>query len=81
MTPNLEGTMERKNEVFSSVGADNMDKNKHQVCYLVDVEFHWESDELDVDANFRPGIDKHFSPSIFSDFEMFIDYFRRNAVE
>ena len=37
---------------------------------LNDVEFHWQNDQLDVDAVFRPGIDIPFSPTAFDDLEM-----------
>ena len=69
-TPNQEGTMEMRDEVFSSVGAHDMDTSGYQVSDLDDVEFYWENDQLDVDAVFRPGIDKPFSPSTFNDFEI-----------
>ena len=54
----------------SIVGAQKMDTSGYQVSDLDDVEFHWENDQLDVDAFFRPGVDTPFSPSNFNDSEM-----------
>ena len=64
-TPNLEGTMEMRDELLSSVGTQNMATSGYQVsAYLDVVEFYWENDQLDpdLDAVFRPGIDTPFSP-------------------
>ena len=60
--PNQEGTMELRDEVLSSVGAQDMDANGYQVSHL-HVDTYWENDQPDVDAVFRPGIDTPFSPS------------------
>ena len=62
--------MEMRDEMLSSVGAQNVDRSGYQVSDLDNVEFHWENDQLDVDAVFTPGIDKSFSPSIFNAFEL-----------
>ena len=59
-----------RNELLSSVGAQDMDTSGYQVSDLDDVEFYWEKDQLDVDAVFRPGIDTPFSPTAFDDLEM-----------
>ena len=60
-----------RNEVLSSVGAQDMDTSGYQVSAdLDDVEFCWESDQLDVDATFRRGIDTPFSPTAFDDLEL-----------
>ena len=56
VTPNQQGTHEMKDDVLSSVGAQDMDKSDYQVSDLDDVEYYWEIDQLDVDAVFRPGI-------------------------
>ena len=37
---------------------------------LDDVEFYWENDQLDVDDNFRLGIDIPLTPKAFDDLEM-----------
>ena len=73
VTPNRQGTHETKDEVLSGVGAqEGLDTSEYQVSSadLDDVEFHWENDQLDVDAIFRPGIDTPFSPTAFDDLEM-----------
>ena len=54
ITPNQERTMEMRDEVLSSVGAQ-------------DIEFNWENSQLDMDSVFRPGIDTPFSPTVFDD--------------
>ena len=60
-----------RDEVFSNVGGEDMDKSGCQVSAdLDDVEFYWENDQLDVYAVFRPGIDTPFSPTAFEDLEM-----------
>ena len=62
VTPNQRETYEKRDEVLSSVGPQNMDTGWYQVSAadLDDVEFYWENDQLDVDAVFRPGIEPHF---------------------
>ena len=66
-TPNQKGTMEMREEVLSSVGAQDVDTSSYQVSHLEDIEFKWEDSQLDMDAVFRPGIDTPFSPTIFDD--------------
>ena len=70
--PNQKGTQEMRDELLSSVRAqEGLDTSRYQVSAdLDDVEFYWESDQLDVDAVFRPGIDTPFSPTAFDDLEM-----------
>ena len=70
ITPNQEGTMEMKDEVLSSVGAQDLDTSSYQVSDLEDVEFNWENSQLDMDSVFRPGIDTPFSPTVFDDLLM-----------
>ena len=70
ITPNHEGTMEMRDEVLSSVGAQNLDISSYQVSDLEDIEFNWENSQLDMDSVFRPGIDTPFSPTIFDDLLM-----------
>ena len=65
ITPNQEGTMEMRDEVLSSVGAQDLDTSSYQVSDLEDIEFNWENSQLDLDAVFRPGIDTPFSPPTF----------------
>ena len=66
VTENQVGTMEMRDEVLSSVGAQDLDTSSYQVSDLGDIEFMWE-DQLDLDAVFRPGIDTPFSPTTSDD--------------
>ena len=52
-----------RDEELTSVGAQDMDTSRYQVPDPVDIEFHWEKDQLNVDADFRPGIDTPFFPN------------------
>ena len=70
ITPNQEGTTEMREEVLSSVGAQDLDTSSHQVSDLEDIEFNWENDQLDLDAVFRPGTDTPYSPTTFDDLSM-----------
>ena len=40
---NQEGTMEMRDEVLSSVGAQDLDTSSYQVSDLEDIEFNWEN--------------------------------------
>ena len=66
-TPNQEGTMQMRDEVLSSVGAQDLDTSSYQVSDLEDIEFNWENSQLDMDSVFRPGIDTPFSPTKIDD--------------
>ena len=59
--------MEMREEVLSSVGAQDLDTSSYQVSDLEDIEFNWEDSQLDMDAVFRPGIDTPFSATTFDD--------------
>ena len=52
--------MQMRNEVLSSVGAQDLDTGSYQESDLEDIEFNWENSQLDKDAVFRPGIDTPF---------------------
>ena len=41
ITPNQQGTFEMREEVLSSVGAQNLDTSSYQVSDLEDIEFDW----------------------------------------
>ena len=62
--------MEMRDEVLSSVGAQDLDTSSYQVSNLEDIEFNWENSQLEIDAVFRPGIDTAFSPTTFDDLLM-----------
>ena len=68
--PNQEGTIEMREEVLSSVGAQDLDTSSYQVSDLEDIEFNWEDSQLDRDAVFGPRIDTPFSPTTFDDLLM-----------
>ena len=54
-----------REELLSSVGAQDLDTSSYQVSDLEDIEFNWEDSQLDMDAVFGPGIDTPFSPTVF----------------
>ena len=70
ITPNQEGTMEMRDEVLSSVGAQDLDTGSYQVSDLEDIESNWENPQLEMDEVFRPGVDTPFSPTVFDDLLM-----------
>ena len=62
--------MEMRDEVLSSVGAQDLDTSSYQVSDLEDIESNWENSQLEMDAVFRPGIATPFSPTTFDDLLM-----------
>ena len=70
ISQNQEGKMQMRDEVLSSVGAQDLDTSSYQVSDLEDIEINWEISQLDMDAVFRPGIDTPFSPTTFDDLSM-----------
>ena len=70
ITPNQQGTLEMREEVLSSVGAQDTDTSGYELSDLEDIEFSWEDPAVDMDSVYRPGIYTPFSPSIFDDFQM-----------
>ena len=70
VTENQEGTMEMRDEVLSSVGAQDLDTSSYQVSNFEDIKFNWENSQLDMDTVLRPGIDTPFSPTTFDDSSM-----------
>ena len=68
ITPNQQGTMEMRDEVLSSVGAQDLDTSSYQVSDLENIEFNWENSQLD--SVLRPGIDTPFPPTTFDDLSM-----------
>ena len=62
--------MEKRDELHSSVDAQDMDTIGNQMFDQDDFEFGLENNQLDVDAVFRPGIDTPFSLTAFYDLEM-----------
>ena len=62
--------MEMRDQVLSSVGAQDLDTSSYQASDLEDIEFNWETSQLDMNAAFRPGIDTPFSLDTFDDLSM-----------
>ena len=67
ITPSQQATFEMREEVLSSVGAQDLNTSSYQVSDLEDKKFNWENSQLDMDAVFRPGIDTPFSPTTLDD--------------
>ena len=59
-----------REEVLSSVGAQDTDTCGYELSELEDIEFSWEDPAVDMDSVYRPGIDTPFSPSFFDNFQM-----------
>ena len=57
-----------REEVLSSVGAQDMDTSSYQLSDLDDIELNWEISQLDMDSVFRPGMDTPFSQTKIDDF-------------
>ena len=70
ITPNQQGTFEMREEVLSSVAAQDTDTSGYELSDLEDIEFSWEDPAVDMDSVYRLGIDAPFSPSKFDDFQM-----------
>ena len=70
ITPNQQGTFEMREEVLSSIGAQDTDTRGNELFDLEDIEFSGEDPAVDTDSVYRPGIDTPFSLSIFDDFQM-----------
>ena len=70
ISPNQQGTFEMREEVLSSVGAQNTDTRGYELTDLEDIEFSWEDSALEKDSAYRLETDTQFSPSIFDNFQM-----------
>ena len=62
--------MEMRDDVLSSVAAQDLVTSSYQVSDLEDIEFNCENSQLDMDAVFTPGINTPFSPTTFDDLSM-----------
>ena len=58
-----------REEVLSSVGAQDTDTSRYELSDLEDNEFSWEDLAVDMDCVYRSGTDTPFSPSTFDDFQ------------
>ena len=65
-----QGKQEMRDELPSSVSAQDMDTSGYQVSDLNDVDFYWENDLLNIDAKLLPGFHTPFPPTAFDDMEM-----------
>ena len=57
-----------RDEVLSSVGAQDLNTSSYQLTDLEDIEFNWEISQLD--SVFRRGINTPFSPTKFDRLSM-----------
>ena len=58
-----------REELLSSVGAQDTDTSGYELSNLEDLEFSWEDAAVDVDSVYRPGKDPlfpHLSLTIFT---------------
>ena len=60
ISPNQQGTFEMREEVHSSVGAQDTYTRGYELSDLEDIEFIWEDPAVDMDSVYRPGIDTPF---------------------
>ena len=59
-----------RDEVLSSMGAQEYYTSSYQVSDREEMEFNWEKSQLDMVAVLRPGLDSPFSPTTFDDLSM-----------
>ena len=69
-TPNQQGTFGKREEVLSSVGAEDDDTSGYELSDLEDIEFSWEDPAVVMESVYRPAVDTPFSSKIFDDFPM-----------
>ena len=53
ITPNQQATFEIREEVLSSVGAQDNDTSGYELSNLEDIEFSWEDPAVDMDSVYR----------------------------
>ena len=63
-------TFEMREEVLSSVGAQDTDTGGYELSNIEGIEVSREVPAVDMDSVYRPRIDTPFSPSIVDDFQM-----------
>ena len=59
-----------REEVLSSVGAQDTDMRGYELSDLEDIDFSWEDPAVDMESVYQLGTDTPFSPSIFDGFQM-----------
>ena len=62
--------MELRDEVLSSIGAQEMDTNGYPMSNMEDIGFHWKVLDMNMDTLFWPGQDNIFSLLTSTDFGM-----------
>ena len=70
ITQNQDGTMEMRDEVLSSLGAQNFSISSYQVSDLEHIDFNWQNSQLDMDPMFTWSNDTPFSPTTFDDLSL-----------
>ena len=70
MTPTQQVTHAIRDEVFSTVGAQEMNTSGYQLSDVEDIEGHWEDLDLNMYAVFRLGMNNPFSHSTCKVFEI-----------
>ena len=70
IAPSQQGTIQMREEVLSSVGAQDTDARGYERSDIEDIEFSWEDPAMDLDSVYRPGIDTPFYLSNFDNFQM-----------
>ena len=73
-TSKQQGTMELRDELYSSIGTQDIDTSKCQMSDLEVIEFHWEDLELSMDALFRRSIDTPFPLQLSTYWNRFNDW-------
>ena len=68
ITPNQQGTIEMREELLFSVGAQDKDRRGYELSDLEDIELSWEDPAVDMDGVYRPGIDTPFSRTFLTIF-------------
>ena len=54
ITPNQQGTFERREEVLSSIGAQKTDTRGYELSNLEDIKISWDDPAVDLDSVFQP---------------------------
>ena len=70
ITPNQKRTQRKREEIFSSGRAQHMDTKYWELSVSDDIDFVWETPQLDLLAAFRKGFANLFLPKMFDSLEM-----------
>ena len=61
ITPNQQGKFEMKDGVLDSAGAQDMVTGSYGLSELEDIEFFWDTSQVELDAAFKPVMGTPFS--------------------